>query len=212
MNLKSSSKSQFFKGFLFGMLLQIAIGPVCIFILNCGSTGGFFYAETAVFSVALVDGIYIFLAVMGIAQFLSGKITKLILKTFGAIVLTIFGADIILKAFGMDFLPAVHTGTLPRSPFITGFILTASNPLTIIFWAGVFSTRISEYDCKQTDLLFFAAGCIFSTLLFLSLIGAAGSSLHYLFPPALLTILNGIIGAVLIFFAVHLLMKKTAGV
>jgi len=47
------------KGFRFGMILQIAVGPLCLFIFQTAVTSGFFTAMIGVMGVALVDALYI---------------------------------------------------------------------------------------------------------------------------------------------------------
>lgn len=46
---------EIFRGFKFGMILQIAIGPICIFIFQTACKYGFFMGEMGVLDVVLVD-------------------------------------------------------------------------------------------------------------------------------------------------------------
>ena len=62
------------KGFKFGMLLQFAVGPVCIFILQMASLRGFYMAEIGVLGVVLIDGIFIICAILGISSIIDKKI------------------------------------------------------------------------------------------------------------------------------------------
>ncbi|MBH1940032.1 hypothetical protein I5677_03870 [Mobilitalea sibirica] len=57
-------------------------------------------------------------------------------------VLLLFGANIIAGAFHFTILPQISlfSDISEKSIFIQGLLLTASNPITIIFWSGVFST------------------------------------------------------------------------
>ena len=50
------------------MLLQIAIGPVCLLILQTAISSGFATAESGVLAVALVDALFIFAAIWGIVR------------------------------------------------------------------------------------------------------------------------------------------------
>ncbi len=47
------------RGFRFGALLQIAVGPVCLFIFQTAASSGFFAAEAAVLAVTLADSLYV---------------------------------------------------------------------------------------------------------------------------------------------------------
>ena len=46
------------KGFKLGMMLQFAIGPVCVFIFTLGGNRGLLTAELAVLGVAIIDTIF----------------------------------------------------------------------------------------------------------------------------------------------------------
>ena len=46
---------EIFRGFKFGMILQIAIGPICIFIFQTACKYGFFMGEMGLLDAVLVD-------------------------------------------------------------------------------------------------------------------------------------------------------------
>ena len=46
---------EIFRGFKFGMILQIAIGPICIFIFKTACKYGLFMGEMGVLDAVLVD-------------------------------------------------------------------------------------------------------------------------------------------------------------
>ena len=123
-----------FKGFRFGMMLQLAVGPIALFIFQVAVNSTFFDAFTGCIGVALVDLLYIVLAILGIGILLerySG--VKKALKYFGGIVLVIFGLSILLGAVGISILPSISAGAGVKNVFLKSIILTISNPLTIIF-------------------------------------------------------------------------------
>ena len=199
------------KGFKFGALLQLSIGPVCLFIFQSASQGGFYPAEAGVMGVALVDGLYILAAVLGIAPVIERKTIKKALKFFGAAVLLVFGSNTVLAVFGFDFMPAFSTrnAILSNNVFLRAVILTASNPLTIIFWAGVFSARIAEEGMKRRDIYFFGLGALLSTIFFLTIAALAGSITKNFLSPHVVQILNLAVGVVLLYFSIKLFLKKT---
>jgi len=59
------------KGFRFGMLLQLAVGPVCVLVLRTAAESGFWGGLQIVLSVALVDALFIALAAAGAAALLG---------------------------------------------------------------------------------------------------------------------------------------------
>lgn len=199
-----------FKGFKFGMLLQLAVGPMCLLVFNTSASEGILHGLTLVAAISLVDFIYITLSGLGAAAVINRKKVKTAVKIFGAAVLVLFGADMISGALGLPLLPqiALFSDVSPQSIFLKGFLLTASNPLTIIFWSGVFSTQVAENNYNKNQLCGFGAGCVLSTLVFLSCIAVLGTAISGFIPQLIMNILNGAVGAVIIFFGIRLLLKR----
>ena len=73
------------KGFQFGLILQFAIGPVCIYIFNTATNGGFLPAEAAVLAATLMDAIFVTLAILVIGSLLEKDSVKKAMKYFGMI-------------------------------------------------------------------------------------------------------------------------------
>jgi threonine/homoserine/homoserine lactone efflux protein len=199
-----------FKGFKFGMLLQFAIGPVCIFIFQIASLKGFYIAETGVLGASLVDGLFIIVAIIGIASIIDRKNIRVFLKIFGAAILFVFGISTILSQFDIIFLPSLSILNTSDSNhvFMRAIILTTSNPLTIIFWTGVFSTKIAEESMKRKDMYLFGLGAVVSTIFFLTLISLVGSFAKTFFSTNEIHILNMMVGFLLIYFSIKMLLKK----
>lgn len=199
-----------FRGFKFGMILQLAIGPVCIFIFQMASLRGFYIAASGVIGVLIIDGLYILAAILGIASIIERKNTKMFLKVFGAIVLFIFGISTILSVFNIVVLPSLslQNTTNLNNVFFRTIILTISNPLTIIFWAGVFSTKLTEENMVKKDIYTFGLGALLSTASFLTLVALAGSLTRTFFPPYIIQLLNVLVGILLMYFSIKILIKK----
>lgn len=193
------------------MMLQLSIGPVCLYILKTGFARGFVPAETAVLAVALIDSLYIVLAVTGLSRLINGVKSKWVLRIIGAAVVMIFGISIILsQLFRISLIPAVNlfSDVIFDNPFYDGLLLTASNPLTIIFWSGVFATRMSENNFSKKDIIYFSVGCVIATLVFLTLIALVGTLVRDFLPPLVIQLLNLAVGVALIFFAVKMLFVR----
>ncbi len=200
-----------YKGFRFGMLLQIAIGPVSIFILQTAITTNFLTAEAGVWGAVLIDAVYILLAILGLGAILekSGR-AKIILKYCGAFILILFGLANVLGMFGISFLPSLNLSVEQETSnvFLKVVLLTLSSPLTIIFWAGVFSTRILEDQMTGREVYLFGGGALLSTILFQTLIAFSGSLIQVWVSDSLINILNAIVGLVLIYFGFHTALLK----
>jgi threonine/homoserine/homoserine lactone efflux protein len=207
--LENLRYSLLLKGLKFGMILQFAIGPVCIYTFSIGSNEGFFSAENAVFAVVLVDFIFVLLAILGISSFIKNEKVQNYFKILGALIVGFFGLNIILGAFGINIMPNINLFGVKNvgSTFVDGFLLTASNPLTILFWTGVFSTKISQGKMKSADVYFFGIGAVNATLLFLSTIAIIGSIAKTFIPAFAIKGLNVLVGLILVFFAINKLKR-----
>jgi threonine/homoserine/homoserine lactone efflux protein len=191
-------------GFSFGFLLQLAIGPVCLYILNASNRHGFLVAEVGVLGVALVDGLYILAAIRGVGRLLRERGMQRLLAIVGITVLVGFGLSMIHHA--LTAAPAAVASEFAVATALTtltgAILLTASSPLTILFWAGVFSTKMAESSLSRRQALIFGSGCVLSTIVFLSAVAVGGQLVHARLSPALIRGLNAGIGAVLIGFGI----------
>ncbi len=207
-------------GFLFGMLLQLSVGPVCLAVLQRSVTLGFRHAWWMVIGVALVDAAYMAGAIGGLALLLQIPLVKQIIALAGAAVLIWFGVGVtragVVHVAQQDGGTAVsirenHRLSTKRAfdSFLYGIVLTMTNPLTILFWAGVFGSLMSSRSmAEQENPIGFAAGCILSTLLFLTGISALGAYAAKLLQPVWMKRLNRVVGLFLIGFALVLLIQN----
>lgn len=199
------------KGFTFGMMLQFAIGPVCIFIFQIASLQGFFTAESGVLGVAFIDGLFILSAILGIVKVIENKNIRSGLSWFGVVILFLFGLNhLVLSLLDTNLLPSLSIIDLgnTNNAFIYAVLLTASSPLTILFWAGVFSTKVAEENMLRKDMYVFGFGALVATLFFLTLVACLGSLTHTFVTPFVVQVLNFTVGIAFIYFAVKMKMKK----
>lgn len=197
------------KGLKFGILLQIAVGPMCLMVFNTSTTYGLIYGLHLVLAISLIDALYIALSCVGISAIINRAKVKAAIKLVGCLVLVLFGANTISGVFDLFFLPnmALFSNASSENLFVQGLLLTASNPLTIIFWSGMFSAQMIENEWNKKQLFLFAVGCVMATIIFLTIIAFLGSILSGFLPRMLVQFLNVAVGVVLIFFGIRLLCK-----
>lgn len=198
----------YLNGLKFGMLIQIAVGPMCLMVFNTAKNVGLLTALSLVIAIALVDLFYITLAGIGANKLLDGPKCKKILATVGGLVLVLFGINLILNVFGINLIPGLDLKPTAKSIFIQGLILTLSNPLTIIFWTSVLLGKIIEDKLKNKQLVIFSSGLISSTLIFLSGVAVLGTILSTFIPNSISNILNVLVGAFIVFFGIKLFRQK----
>ncbi len=199
-----------YRGFKLGMILQLAVGPMCLLVFNTATKQGFVIALSLVSAIALIDAIFILLSGFGVSSVLDKPHTKMIVKIFGACILTLFGINISLSVFGISILPQVNLfqDITTESIFLQGILLTASNPLTILFWSGVFSTQIIENNYNKQEILWFGVGCVLASILFLTFTAMIGSFVGKFINEQFLNVLNFSVGIFIIYFGYKLAIKK----
>ena len=165
-----------------------------------------------VLAITLIDGLYIALSCFGVAAIISKEQVKRAVKWLGCIVLILFGSNIIMQAFHISIIPNItlFSAVSGRNFFIQGLLLTASNPLTIIFWSGALSAHVSENNYSKRQLVLFGLGCVLSTLFFLTAVAFCGSILKGFLPTLFIQILNIVVGIILRYFGIRLVAKKKA--
>lgn len=199
---------KYLDGLKFGMLLQLAVGPMCLMVFNTAKNVGFLVALTLVFAIALVDAFYIILASLGVSKILDKPKIKKTFKIIGSFVLIIFGANIILNVFNINIIPGLNLKPTSSNIFIQGLILTLSNPITIVFWGSVLTTKIIEDKLNKKELTVFSLGLVSSTLIFLTFVAVLGTMLSSFIPENVSKIMNIIVGILIIFFGIKMLFKK----
>lgn len=212
-------------GFLFGMLLQLSVGPVCLAVLQRSVTFGFRYSWWMIMGVALVDAAYMAGAIGGLALLLQIPLVKQITAIVGAVILVWFGVGSMrAKVTRMEVMHVAElegdnavltvkrngiSAKRARDSFMYGVVMTMTNPLTILFWAGVFGSLMSSPSMtEQENLVGFAVGCVLSTLLFLTAISALGAYAAKVLQPVWMKRVNRVVGLFLIGFALVLLIQN----
>ncbi len=192
----------FKNGLVTGLILQFAIGPVFFFIINLSIQKSFLDGLVAVLAVTAVDYFYITLAILGVGKLLENKKTKKILGIVGSIALIIFGIIMIKGFSGGDILTTTNVNPINLlGSFLSVFLLTISNPLTIIFFTNIFMVKALEYNYTKRELLIFGFGAGFATLLFMGISVILFSLvMKGDIPISMIKILNLIVGFLLIVY------------
>ena len=199
---------RYLDGLKFGMLLQLAVGPMCLMVFNTAKNVGFLIALTLVLAIALVDAFYIVLASVGVSKILDKPKVKKVFKIVGSVVLITFGINIILNVFNINIIPGLNLKPSSSNIFIQGLVLTLSNPITIVFWGSVLTTKIIEDNLNKKELAIFSIGLVSSTIIFLTFVSVLGMMLSSFIPSSISNALNIMVGILIVLFAIKMIIKK----
>lgn len=194
------------QGLLFGLTLQMSVGPVCLGVMHKSITRGFREASKMVWGVVLADGAYIAASLLGMAKLLEIPGIKTIMLMVGAGVLIYFGLNIIMKNGNKN--TCITAAEENENSFYYGLKLTLTNPLTIIFWSGVFGALAASGELGGLgSIMLYGGGCLLSTFLFLTIVSLGGRLLTPLLTNgAIRKRMDWVVGLFLIFFGLKMVL------
>lgn len=131
-------------GFVFlGLSLSAPIGPVNAAQLDKGIRGGFLPAWLVGLGAVAADIIYMLLVYFGVIHFLNTPFMKSFLWLFGFFILTYTGIDSLKQAGKLSLNEMRGREPLMKS-FMSGFMMSLSNPLSILFWLGIYGSVLAQ--------------------------------------------------------------------
>lgn len=142
-----------------GVSLAAPVGPVNAAQLNTGIKNGFFHAWIFGFGALLADIIYMVLVYFGIGHFIDSPYIKILLWSFGCFVLTYTGIESIFTLHKIKLNFHKEKRIRLRQSLSSGFFLSLLNPLTILFWLGIFGSVLAEASQKFTGNQLFWYSC-----------------------------------------------------
>lgn len=149
-----------------GLSLAAPIGPVNAAQMDKGIKHGFFNAWVLGLGSVTADLIYMLAVFLGLAHLIEIPIVKAFLWLFGFFVLVYTGIEGLLSSRSMELSNRRGKESLQKS-FVTGFLMSISNPLTILFWLGIYGSVLAKtaamYDFEQ--LLFYSSAIIIGLLI-----------------------------------------------
>lgn len=194
-----------FLGYVFlGLSLAAPIGPVNAAQLDKGIKNGFFHSWLVGLGAMTADAIYMIAVYLGVVHFLEIPIIKAFLWFFGFFVLIYTGIESLLGA-GKIVSSRRNGDESPFKSFFSGFLMSISNPLTILFWLGIYGSVLAETATKYDR----AHVIIYSFAIFVGLfvwditLAAAASTFKRILTGRLLTFISILSGVSLIGFGFY---------
>lgn len=131
-------------GFGLGFLVALQLGPMSLFLVRSTLRSGLLTGLGVGAGIATVDALYTAAGAAGAAPLLLIDPVRLVLGVVGAGVLVWLGGTTLLAAVHVRAGLDGGAADSPRSAFRTSLGATASNPLTILSWAAIFSAASSD--------------------------------------------------------------------
>lgn len=195
----------FVRGLLVGIALAAPVGPVGILCIRRALADGRHAAFVAGLGAACADAFYGAVAVLGltvVSQFLSSY--ALPLRLIGGVFMIVLGLHVFRQPPPEETDPVTGPGLI--RDFVSSFLITMTNPATILAAMGVFAA-IGALDKGQPgDPRLVIAGVFAGSSLWWLFLSTMAGAARNRFTPAGLRRLNRLSGSVLALFGVVILI------
>lgn len=129
--------------FFLGISLAAPIGPINAAQLDRGIKYGFFNAWLIGLGSVAADLVYMLVVYFGLIHILDIPFVKAFLWLFGFFVLTYTGIES-LKSTKLISSARGESDESYKKSFFAGFLMSISNPLTILFWLGIYGSILAN--------------------------------------------------------------------
>ncbi|MGE7621954.1 LysE family transporter [Viridibacillus sp. NPDC096237] len=138
--------------FFLGVSLATPIGPVKATLLNTGIKNGFFHAWFFGLGAVVTDILYMVMVYFGVGHFIEIPFIKTLLWSFGFFVLMYTGIENLLTIHTIEMDSKFGKVVRLRHSLLSGFLMALLNPLTILFWLGIYGSVLVGGAGKLTGV------------------------------------------------------------
>ncbi|MTT32909.1 amino acid transporter [Terrilactibacillus sp. BCM23-1] len=146
-----------------GLSLAAPMGPVNSAEIDKGIKNGFFHAWLVGIGAMIADAFFMLLVYLGLLQFLNIPPVQVFLWLFGSFVLIYTGFEGLLNLNKLTLMDYRKKDSL-FSCLLSGFLLSISSPLSILFWLGIYGSILAKTTESSPNQIL-----IYSTMIFLGL-------------------------------------------
>jgi len=151
---------------LLGFSLAAPIGPVNAAQMEKGIKHGFWHAWLIGMGAMAADAIFMLLIYFGLAHFLATPFAKTFLWLFGGFILMYTGVESFKINNTLSISSKRPTESYAKS-FYSGFLMTFSNPVSILFWLGIYGSILATTAQRYgtLELLLYSSGIFIGLML-----------------------------------------------
>ncbi|MBY0599029.1 LysE family transporter [Bacillus bingmayongensis] len=187
-----------------GLSLSAPIGPINAAQFEKGIRSGFFHAWILGIGALIADILYMILIYFGVIHFLEKDVIKLFLWSFGTFVLIYTGIESLKGANQISITSRKSEDSIIRT-FFSGFFMSLSNPLTILFWLGIFGSILAKAatSYSKEQLLLYSLGIILGIFLWDITMASTSSIFRKMLNVRMLSLITIISGISLIIYGIY---------
>ncbi|MDX8046737.1 LysE family transporter [Gracilibacillus sp. S3-1-1] len=185
-----------------GISLAAPIGPINAAQINQGIKNGFLHSWMIGLGSIIAELFFILAVYFGVVHFLDTPLVKTFLWSFGAFVLMYTGIESIVSNQSLQVRG--ERDSLFKT-FTSGFLLSISNPLSILFWLGIYGSVLAntmhKYDTLH--LFWYSSAIILGVMVWDLSMAFISSSSRRLLSDKIVKAISVITGISLIGFAIY---------
>ena len=196
------------QGILFGLTLSFMVGPAFFKLIQTSISQGFRSSSHLALGISLSDIIMVFIAWYGLSSVFETREAQKIISVIGGIVIIIFGLYTANKR---------HISTAPHRSLINenkirlkylgqGFLFNIANPGTWFFW--LIPIGLANAYSKHSEQIIFLISILLTNLTMDIIKCAISNELKKFLTDNVITIINRVVGTILIVFGVYLALSS----
>jgi len=189
---------------ILGLSLAAPIGPVNALQLERGMKNGFLHSWFVGIGAMTADGIFMLIIFFGLVHFLSIPFLQAFLWLFGCFVLIYTGFESLINAKKININEVRHKESLWNS-YLSGFLISLFNPLSILFWLGIYGSILSSTinHVGLNHLLYYTAAIFIGLSIWDFSMATISSMFRKYFATKFISFLSVISGLSLIGFGIY---------
>jgi L-lysine exporter family protein LysE/ArgO len=190
---------------LLGLSLAAPIGPVNAAQLDKGIKQGFWPAWLIGLGAMAADAVFMLIIYFGSAHILSSPFIKTFLYLFGSFILLYSGIESLNNTSHIRTPSFRSKEETALKSFTSGFFMTLSNPLSILFWLGIYGSILAKTaeSSGAWDLLIYSSGIFIGLMLWDVTMASVASLSSKLLNDTLLMWISRLAGLSLISFGLY---------
>lgn len=198
----------FFSYIFLGLSLAAPLGPLNAAQINQGIKNGFVHSWLIGLGAIVAEICFITAVFFGVVHFLEIPFMKTFLWSFGAFVLLYTGFESIASSQTIEMDNNRQKDSLAKT-FSTGFLIAITNPLSILFWLGIYGSilanTINRYD--QIHLVLYGGAILLGLMIWDVTMAIISSGFRRALTPRTLKRISVLSGLSLVGFAFYFAMK-----
>ncbi|MBT4003854.1 MAG: LysE family transporter [Chloroflexi bacterium] len=199
------------KGLAIGFTGAAVLGPIGIIIIQRTLRGGWQTGIASGLGVALADGLFGLIGGLGltaITSFMVGQQTWL--RLIGGLILVIMGMNSLFTKVNFRETKEIETQKLNYlGDFSSIFLLTISNPMTILFFAGVYSgIGLAGVEGGWVSAVNFSLGVTLGSLFLWIVLSSGVNILRSNFKKELLILFSRLSGLIIIILGIGIVISS----